>query len=62
MTVEHRTERICKECGLQTQLGWTFCAWCGFELDAPEILPSCTKGAFCGQRDGHQGECDDVPY
>ena len=24
--------------------------------------PSCSKGAFCGQRDGHEGDCDDVPY
>jgi hypothetical protein len=29
-------------------------------VEAPS--PLCRKGRYCGQSEGHEGECDDIPF
>jgi hypothetical protein len=37
-------ERVCKGCEHMIPWDWVFCAWCGFENDAPEKQPDEASG------------------
>jgi len=58
----------CENCGFP--VGWCevvpptmLCDQCHGDLVPQEPEPErCDKGRYCGQRKGHEGECDDLPF